>query len=75
MFVAIAVVAAGLVAASTFRIVFAQRMRQLALLRAVGAGRGALARALAAEGALTGLVAGAGRGARSRSPPATCCRR
>jgi putative ABC transport system permease protein len=58
MFVAIAVVAAGLVATSTFRIVFAQRMRQLALLRAVGAGRGALTRALAAEGALTGLVAG-----------------
>ncbi|GAA4938241.1 FtsX-like permease family protein [Actinoplanes utahensis] len=58
VFVAVAVVAAGLIAASTFRIVFAQRMRQLALLRAVGAGRGALARALAAEGALTGLVAG-----------------
>ncbi|MEV6489179.1 ABC transporter permease [Actinoplanes sp. NPDC051633] len=58
MFVAIAVAAAGLVAASTFRIVFAQRMRQLALLRAVGAGRGSLIRALAAEGALTGLVAG-----------------
>jgi putative ABC transport system permease protein len=58
MFVAIAVVAAGLVATSTFRIVFAQRMRQLALLRAVGAGRGSITRALAAEGALTGLVAG-----------------
>ncbi|GIE94753.1 ABC transporter permease [Paractinoplanes rishiriensis] len=58
MFVAIAVIAAGLVAASTFRIVFAQRMRQLALLRAVGAGRGALRWSLAAEGALTGLVAG-----------------
>jgi putative ABC transport system permease protein len=58
MFVAIAVVAAGLVATSTFRIVFAQRMRQLALLRAVGAGRGSISRALAAEGALTGLVAG-----------------
>ncbi|MFC7531064.1 FtsX-like permease family protein [Actinoplanes sp. GCM10030250] len=58
MFVAVAVVAAGLIAASTFRIVFAQRMRQLALLRAVGAGRGPLARALAAEGMLTGLVAG-----------------
>ncbi|SDS22614.1 FtsX-like permease family protein [Actinoplanes derwentensis] len=58
VFVAVAVIAAGLIAASTFRIVFAQRMRQLALLRAVGAGRGALARALAAEGALTGLVAG-----------------
>ncbi|RZU48443.1 putative ABC transport system permease protein [Krasilnikovia cinnamomea] len=58
MFIAIAVVAAGLVAASTFRIVFAQRMRQLALLRAVGAGRGAIVRALAAEGVLTGLAAG-----------------
>ncbi|BCY12307.1 FtsX-like permease family protein [Actinoplanes sp. L3-i22] len=58
MFVGIAVAAAGLIAASTFRIVFAQRMRQLALLRAVGAGRGATFRALAAEGALTGLVTG-----------------
>jgi putative ABC transport system permease protein len=58
MFVAIAVVAAGLVATSTFRIVFAQRMRQLALLRAIGAGRGSLRWALAAEGALTGFVAG-----------------
>ncbi|WP_030435348.1 ABC transporter permease [Actinoplanes subtropicus] len=58
LFVAIAVVAAGLVAASTFRIVFAQRMRQLALLRAVGAGRGGITWSLAAEGALTGLVTG-----------------
>ncbi|MEV4350063.1 ABC transporter permease, partial [Actinoplanes sp. NPDC049596] len=58
MFVAIAVVAAGLVATSTFRIMFAQRMRQLALLRAVGAGRGSITRSLAAEGALTGLVTG-----------------
>ncbi|MFI6228828.1 FtsX-like permease family protein [Micromonospora echinospora] len=59
MFVATAVVAATLVATSTFRIVFAQRMRQLALLRAVGADRSHLFRALVAEGALTGLVAGA----------------
>ncbi|GAA2510059.1 ABC transporter permease [Winogradskya humida] len=58
VFVAVAVLAAGLVAASTFRIVFAQRMRQLALLRAIGAGRGALWRALAAEGALTGFAVG-----------------
>src|SRR5207245_7525348 len=43
VFVAIAVLAAALVATSTFRIAFAQRMRQLALLRAVGAGRGRLA--------------------------------
>jgi putative ABC transport system permease protein len=58
MFVAIAVVAAGLVATSTFRIVFAQRMRQLALLRAVGAGRRSITGALATEGALTGLATG-----------------
>ncbi|MET8467220.1 ABC transporter permease, partial [Micromonospora zamorensis] len=58
MFVSIAVVAAALVVTSTFRIVFAQRMRQLALLRAVGADRGALVGAMTAEGALTGLVAG-----------------
>ncbi len=58
MFVAIAVVAAGLVATSTFRIVFAQRLRQLALLRAVGAGRRSIAASLAVEGALTGLVTG-----------------
>jgi putative ABC transport system permease protein len=58
MFVAIAVVAAGLVATSTFRIVFTQRMRQLALLRAVGAGRGSLVRALTVEGLLVGAVAG-----------------
>jgi putative ABC transport system permease protein len=58
VFVAIAVAAAALVAISTFRIVFAQRMRQLALLRAVGAGRRAIVWALTVEGALTGLVAG-----------------
>lgn len=58
IFVSIAVVAAALVVTSTFRIVFAQRMRQLALLRAVGANRGTLVGALTAEGALTGLVAG-----------------
>ncbi|MET7876271.1 FtsX-like permease family protein [Micromonospora profundi] len=57
-FVAIAVVAAALVVTSTFRIVFAQRMRQLALLRAVGASRGTLVRAMTVEGALTGFVAG-----------------
>ncbi|HEY0000326.1 MAG TPA: ABC transporter permease, partial [Actinoplanes sp.] len=58
MFLAVAVIAAGLVVTSTFRIVFAQRMRQLALLRAVGAGRRAITWSLAAEGALTGLVTG-----------------
>ncbi|MGI8311866.1 FtsX-like permease family protein [Saccharopolyspora hattusasensis] len=58
MFVAVSVGAAALVATSTFRIVFAQRMRQLALLRTLGAQRGQLVRALAAEGAVVGLVAG-----------------
>ncbi|UUU32301.1 FtsX-like permease family protein [Streptomyces sp. CA-210063] len=58
MFLAIAVVAAALVATSTFRVVFAQRLRQLALLRTIGAHRGQLVRALAVEGALVGLVAG-----------------
>jgi putative ABC transport system permease protein len=56
--VAIAVVAAGLVSTSTYRIVFAQRMRQLALLRAVGAGRRSLSLSLALEGALVGLATG-----------------
>jgi putative ABC transport system permease protein len=59
MFVAIAVVAAALVATSTFRIVFAQRLRQLALLRAIGAQRNQLVVALAVEGAVVGLVTGA----------------
>ncbi|WP_033338678.1 FtsX-like permease family protein [Catenuloplanes japonicus] len=59
MFVGVAVVAAALVATSTFRIVFAQRMRQLALLRTIGAQRGQLVGALLAEGAVVGLVTGA----------------
>ncbi|BEL05142.1 FtsX-like permease family protein [Actinoplanes sichuanensis] len=59
MFVGIAVVAAALVATSTFRIVFAQRLRQLALLRAIGAQQGRLVVALAVEGAVVGLVTGA----------------
>ncbi len=58
MFIAIAVIAAALVATSTFRIVFAQRMRQLALLRAVGAGRRRLSGALVVEGAVTGFATG-----------------
>jgi putative ABC transport system permease protein len=58
LFVLVAVLAAGLVAAATFRIVFAQRMRQLALLRAIGAKRDKIIGALVVEGAITGLVAG-----------------
>ncbi|GLZ29556.1 hypothetical protein Lesp02_17460 [Lentzea sp. NBRC 105346] len=56
-FVVVAMIAAALVSTSTFRIVFAQRMRKLALLRAIGAGRLTLARKLVAEGARTGLLA------------------
>ncbi|MEU3983516.1 FtsX-like permease family protein [Streptomyces sp. NPDC026672] len=58
MFLAIAVVAAALVSTSTFRIVFAGRLGQLALLRTIGAHRGQLVRALAVEGALVGLASG-----------------
>jgi putative ABC transport system permease protein len=56
-FVTIAMVAAALVSTSTFRIVFTQHMRELALLRAIGADRGQLARKLIGEGARTGLLA------------------
>src|SRR5690606_25863092 len=57
--VAVAVGAAVLVATSTFRIVFTRRVRQLALLRAIGATPRRLAAALVAEGAVVGLLAGA----------------
>jgi putative ABC transport system permease protein len=59
LFVLVAVIAAVLVTASVFRIVFAQRMRQLALLRAMGAGRGRLIGALVVEGGVVGLLGGA----------------
>ncbi|MFE4216927.1 FtsX-like permease family protein [Streptomyces sp. NPDC056844] len=58
VFLAVAVGAAVLVATSTFRIVFARRVRQLALLRAIGATSRRLAAALVAEGAVVGLLAG-----------------
>lgn len=58
VFVGLALVAAAVVIASTFRIVLARRTRELALLRCVGAGRGQVVRSVLAEAALTGLVAG-----------------
>ena len=58
VFLVVAVGAAVLVAASTFRIVFARRVRQLALLRAIGATPRRLAAALVVEGAVIGLLAG-----------------
>ncbi len=64
VFAGLALVAAAVVVASTFRIVLTQRRTQLALLRCVGATRGQITRAVLAEGAVTGLVAGlAGIGA------------
>jgi putative ABC transport system permease protein len=59
VFLVVAVGAAVLVATSTFRIVFARRVRQLALLRTIGATPRRLAAALVVEGAVVGLLAGA----------------
>lgn len=58
VFTALALVAAAVVVASTFRIVLTQRRTQLALLRCVGAGRGAITAAVLAEAVVSGLVAG-----------------
>ncbi|GAA4994248.1 FtsX-like permease family protein [Pseudonocardia tropica] len=60
VFVGLALVAAAVVVASTFRIVLARRSRELAMLRCVGASRGQVTRSVLAEAALTGLVAGVG---------------
>ncbi|WP_332553123.1 ABC transporter permease [Actinosynnema pretiosum] len=57
LFVGISMVAAALVAASGFRVVFSQRLKQLALLRVVGAHR-ELVRALVVEGVVVGVAAG-----------------
>ncbi|MEU9455858.1 FtsX-like permease family protein [Streptomyces sp. NPDC048277] len=58
VFLAVAVGAAALVATSAFRIVFAQRLRQLALLRAIGAPQRRVVAALVVEGTVVGAVAG-----------------
>ncbi len=55
-FGAVAVIVAGLVVANTFAILIAQRTRQLALLRTVGATRDQVFRTVIAEAALLGLV-------------------
>ena len=44
---------------NTFSMLVAQRLRELALLRAIGASRGQLARSVMAEAAVTGLVGSA----------------
>ena len=59
LFVVVAVLAAGFVIANTFTIVLAQRAREIALLRLVGASRGQVFRGVLAEAALTGTAASA----------------
>ncbi|HUQ60204.1 FtsX-like permease family protein [Lentzea sp.] len=56
----LALATAVFVAAATFRAVYAQRQRQTALLRCIGAQRGPLVRRSLFEALLTGVVAGVG---------------
>ncbi|MGD9987427.1 FtsX-like permease family protein, partial [Pseudonocardia sp.] len=58
VFTGLALIAAVVVVGSTFRILLTQRRTQLALLRCVGARSGDLVRAVLAEAAVSGLVAG-----------------
>jgi FtsX-like permease family protein len=58
VFAGLATVAAALIVASTYRIVLTRRRTQIALLRCVGARRGQVVRAVLAEAAVCGLVAG-----------------
>lgn len=58
-FGAVAVVVAGLVVANTFAILVAQRTRQLALLRTVGATRSQVFRAVVGEAAVMGAISSA----------------
>jgi putative ABC transport system permease protein len=61
VFAGIALFVGAMLIANTFSMLVAQRTRELALLRAVGAGRGQLLRSVLAEAAATGLV-GSGLG-------------
>lgn len=56
-FGAIAVLVAGLVIANTFAVLLAQRTRELALLRCVGADRGQIGRSVLGEAFVVGLLA------------------
>ncbi len=58
-FAAISVVVAGLVIANTFAVLLAQRRRELALLRCVGADRRQVLGSVLGEAAVLGAVAGA----------------
>ncbi|NAZ86115.1 FtsX-like permease family protein [Kineococcus indalonis] len=57
VFGAVAVLVAGLVIANTFAVLLAQRTRELALLRCVGATRAQTARSVLLEAAVVGLLA------------------
>lgn len=59
IFAAVALLVAGMVIANTFAVLLAQRTRELALLRCVGATSRQIRRSVLAEAALTGLVASA----------------
>lgn len=59
VFGAVAVLVAGLVIANTFAVLLAQRTRELALLRCVGADRGQVGRSVLLEAAVVGLLASA----------------
>ena len=59
LFAVVALFVAGLVIANTFAIVLAQRARELALLRCVGASRPQVFGSVLAEAALVGLLASA----------------
>ncbi|MGW4947583.1 ABC transporter permease [Actinoplanes sp. NPDC004185] len=56
LFAAVAVLVAGFVIANTFGILVAQRQRETALLRCVGARRGQILRSLLADSALVGTA-------------------
>ena len=59
VFAVVSVVVAALLIANIFAVTVAQRTRELALLRCVGAGRSQLARLVLAEASLTGLTGAA----------------
>ncbi|WP_433077543.1 FtsX-like permease family protein [Dactylosporangium sp. CA-052675] len=59
LFALVAVLVAGFVIVNTFSILMAQRLRETALLRCVGAGRGQVFRLVLAEAGLVGLAGAA----------------
>lgn len=56
VFVLVALVVTGLVVVNTFSVLLAQRIRELALLRTIGASRGQLNRSVLVEAAIVGFV-------------------